>query len=69
METLQEIRLVEAAQRLSLPYARTLNLVLRGKLAGRQVDGRHWLVSAFDVEKLAKHLRRENDRKADASSA
>ena len=58
METLQEIRLVEAAQRLSLSYAKCLDLVLRGKLAGRQTEGRRWLVSASDVERLAEHLRR-----------
>ena len=67
--TLREVRLVEAAKRLRCSYARVLDLVLRGKLAGRQTEGRRWLVSASDVEKLAKHLRRENDRKADASSA
>lgn len=52
--TLREVRLVEAAQRLRLPYGKILDLVLRGEIAGRQTTGRRWMVSESDVERLAK---------------
>lgn len=62
--TLREVRLVEAAKRLRCSYARVLDLVLRGKLAGRQADGRRWMVSESDVERLAN----ENSRQAELAS-
>ena len=52
----QEVRLVEAAQLLKLPYTVTLNLVLRGKLTGRQNDGRHWYVTIESVTRYIAEL-------------
>ena len=65
METpLREVRLIEAAQRLRLGYGVCLDLVLRGKLAGRQTAGRRGMVSESDVERLAN----ENSRQAELAS-
>ena len=46
-----EIRLMQAAAELQLPYHSTLRLVLTGKLKGGQVDGR-WYVDMQSVESV-----------------
>ena len=49
---MEEVRLVEAAQRLAVTYHQALKLVLTGRLKGRQVDGRHWVVDGAQLDLL-----------------
>jgi hypothetical protein len=59
-----EIRLMQAAAELQLPYHSTLRLVLTGKLKGEQIAGR-WFVDAHSLESVKRE--RSHERAAAAT--
>lgn len=51
------ITLTEAAQRIGCRYQLARDRVLEGKLTGKQVDGRRWIVSRESVERFLRERR------------